>query len=176
MYYIVHFYVTRGKQKISNFSKNKQWNFWQGYHKMFGWILEYMLECWVQRACLGNSNLVVRKGLPLFQYTKQETTAKWHRFSAFWLRSKCSICSYQLNIWYGDHVSPSILNLFLSGDEDLELAPALSWVGLVLQYHQDWPTSPLIFNDLVHLYLLINATSDMFKQNFVLQGWDQKYI
>ena len=23
-----------------------------------------------------------------------------HRFSAFWLRSKCSICSYQLNIWY----------------------------------------------------------------------------
>ena len=24
-----------------------------------------------------------------------------HRFSAFWLRSKCSICSYQLNIWYG---------------------------------------------------------------------------
>ena len=30
-----------------------------------------------------------------------------YRFSAFWLRSKCSICSYQLNIWYGDHVSPS---------------------------------------------------------------------
>ena len=27
----------------------------------------------------------------------------WHeyRFSAFWLRSKCSICSYQLNIWWG---------------------------------------------------------------------------
>jgi len=58
-----------------------------------------------------------------------------YRFSAFWLRSKCSICSYQLNIWYGDHVSPSILNLFLLGDEVKELAPALSWVGLVLQYH-----------------------------------------
>ena len=28
-----------------------------------------------------------------------------YRFSAFWLRSKCSICSYQLNIWYEDHVS-----------------------------------------------------------------------
>ena len=28
-----------------------------------------------------------------------------YRFSAFWLRSKCSICSYQLNIWYKDHVS-----------------------------------------------------------------------
>ena len=36
-----------------------------------------------------------------------------YRFSAFWLRSKCSICSYQLNIWYKDHVSFSILNWFL---------------------------------------------------------------
>ena len=44
------------------------------------------------------------------------TTSLWHRFSAFWLRSKCSICSYQLNIWYEDHVSSSILNLFLQGD------------------------------------------------------------
>ena len=43
-------------------------------------------------------------------------TAHLHRFSAFWLRSKCSICSYQLNIWYEDHVSSSILNLFLWGD------------------------------------------------------------
>ena len=37
----------------------------------------------------------------------------WHfdsyRFSAFWLRSKCSICSYQLNIWYEGHVPSSIL-------------------------------------------------------------------
>ena len=39
-----------------------------------------------------------------------------HRFSAFWLRSKCSICSYQLNIWYEDHVSSSILVWFLPGD------------------------------------------------------------
>ena len=60
-----------------------------------------------------------------------------HRFSAFWLRSKCSICSYQLNIWYGGHVSPSILNWFLQGDEVQELAPASSRVGLVLQYRQD---------------------------------------
>ena len=65
-----------------------------------------------------------------------------YRFSAFWLRSKCSICSYQLNIWYGRHVLPSILNWFLQGDRVQELAPALSWVGLVLQYHQDWPTEP----------------------------------
>ena len=38
---------------------------------------------------------------------------------------------------------PSILNSFLSGDKDMELAPALSRVGLVLQYHQERPTSPL---------------------------------
>ena len=43
-------------------------------------------------------------------------TALLHRFSAFWLRSKCSICSYQLNIWYEDHVSSSILVWFLPGD------------------------------------------------------------
>ena len=66
-----------------------------------------------------------------------------HRFSAFWLRSKCSICSYQLNIWYGGHVPPSILNWFLQGDEVQELAPASSRVGLALQYRQDRPTSPL---------------------------------
>ena len=40
----------------------------------------------------------------------------WYRFSAFWLRSKCSICSYQLNIWYEGHRPSSILNWFLDGD------------------------------------------------------------
>ena len=63
-----------------------------------------------------------------------------HRFSAFWLRSKCSICSYQLNIWYENHVFSSILNLFLLGMECQELAPVLSRVDLALQYRKDWPT------------------------------------
>ena len=36
-----------------------------------------------------------------------------HRFSAYWLRSKCSICSYQLNIWYVAYMATSILNWFL---------------------------------------------------------------
>ena len=57
-----------------------------------------MLDCWLQKACLDNSNKVVKKGLPVFQNRKQKTTNIWYRFSAFWLRSKCSICSYQLNI------------------------------------------------------------------------------
>ena len=42
-----------------------------------------------------------------------------HRFSAFWLRSKCSICSYQLNIWYEPHVGSTILNWFLDHGEVL---------------------------------------------------------
>ena len=70
-----------------------------------------------------------------------------HRFSAFWLRSKCSICSYQLNIWYENHVFSSILNWFLEGDRVQELAPAPSSVGLALQYRLDWhtenPTKPM---------------------------------
>ena len=42
---------------------------------------------------------------------------KMYRFSAFWLRSKCSICSYQLNIWYVFYMKTSILNWFLERDE-----------------------------------------------------------
>ena len=42
------------------------------------------------------------------------TMRRGHRFSAFWLRSKCSICSYQLNIWYGLHSRSRILNWFLT--------------------------------------------------------------
>ena len=41
------------------------------------------------------------------------TTSPRYRFSAFWLRSKCSICSYQLNIWYVAPIATSILNWFL---------------------------------------------------------------
>ena len=67
-----------------------------------------------------------------------------YRFSAFWLRSKCSICSYQLNIWYEGHRPSSILNSFLQGDGVSELAPAPSRVSPVLQYRRDWHTTPLI--------------------------------
>ena len=79
-----------------------------------------------------------------------------YRFSAFWLRSKCSICSYQLNIWYGGHVPPSILNWFLEGDRVQELAPALSRVDLALQYRQDRPTSPLTKDKLFELQQYVN--------------------
>ena len=42
-----------------------------------------------------------------------------YRFSAFWLRSKCSICSYQFNIWYDPHVGSTILIWFLETGEVL---------------------------------------------------------
>ena len=43
-----------------------------------------------------------------------QNPSQTYRFSAFWLRSKCSICSYQLNIWYGLHSRSRILNWFLT--------------------------------------------------------------
>ena len=57
-----------------------------------------------------------------------------YRFSAFWLRSKCSICSYQLNIWYGPHWGPSILNWFLNraGDAGVYSGPSTRWLGLAV--------------------------------------------
>ena len=55
---------------------------------------------------------------PIIKSSEGEKTVptmhRGHRFSAFWLRSKCSICSYQLNIWYGLHSRSRILNWFLT--------------------------------------------------------------
>ncbi len=80
-----------------------------------------------------------------------------HRFSAFWLRSKCSICSYQLNIWYEDHVSSSILNGFLQGMERQELAPVPWRVGLALQYRKDRLT-PLTTQSLANQHQMVVST------------------
>ena len=87
-------------------------------------------------------------------WIQQDGTSPY-RFSAFWLRSKCSICSYQLNIWYGSHVFPSILIWFLTGDGDLGLALALSQVSLVLQYHQDGP--------LPHLHAIVKLCTSTYR-------------
>ena len=80
-----------------------------------------------------------------------------YRFSAFWLRSKCSICSYQLNIWYEDHVSSSILNGFLQGMERQELAPVPWRVGLALQYCKDRLT-PLTTESLANQHQMVIST------------------
>ena len=112
-----------------------------------------LLLLWTAQSPTAHFSLHWRCGCSRFYLAILTLVVKWciwlspvscHRFSAFWLRSKCSICSYQLNIWYGGHVPPSILNWFLQGDEVQELAPASSRVGLALQYRQDRPTSPLM--------------------------------
>ena len=50
-------------------------------------------------------------------FSENQVASDWsntsYRFSAFWLWSKCSICSYQLNIWYDPHAGSTILNWFL---------------------------------------------------------------
>ena len=58
----------------------------------------------------------------------------WHRFSAFWLRSKCSICSYQLNIWYVPHRGTTILNWFLELGEVSGACSAFAtgWPGIAV--------------------------------------------
>ena len=57
-----------------------------------------------------------------------------HRFSAFWLRSKCSICSYQLNIWYVPHWGTTILNWFLELGEVSGACSAFAtgWPGIAV--------------------------------------------
>lgn len=65
-----------------------------------------------------------------------------YRFSAFWLRSKCSICSYQLNIWYVPHWGTSILNWFLNTGEMSGACSALAtgWSGIAV--HPESAHSP----------------------------------
>jgi len=57
-----------------------------------------------------------------------------YRFSAFWLRSKCSICSYQLNIWYAPYMGASILNWFLNLGEVSGACSAFAtgWPGIAV--------------------------------------------
>ena len=48
---------------------------------------------------------------------------------------KCSICSYQFNIWYGAHSVPHILILFVALGQGTEvyLTPTTSCLGVALQ-------------------------------------------
>ncbi len=103
---------------------------------------------------------IIDKGLIGFVepfYLQGSTEGHNHyRFSAFWLRSKCSICSYQLNIWYESQRFSMMLNWFLNGDDVLVLAQTPSFVGLTLQYRKDWQTTPLkLWNILIWLIQVV---------------------
>ena len=64
---------------------------------------------------------------------RTHVTPLWS-FSAFWLRSKCSICSYQLNIWYAPYMGASILNRFLNLGEVSGACSAFAtgWPGIAV--------------------------------------------
>ena len=77
-----------------------------------------------------------------------------HRFSAFWLRSKCSICSYQLNIWYEGEMLSSILNWFLKGDgmSGACSGPVKSWPCIAVpQGSAHFPTNLNNSDECMHL-------------------------
>ena len=85
-----------------------------------------------------------------------------YRFSAFWLRSKCSICSYQLNIWYEVHRTSSILNWFLAGDEVSVACYGFVACRPCIAVPQGfWHTSPLITFTMVSLFSInLNDNDD----------------
>ena len=80
-----------------------------------------------------------------------------YRFSAFWLRSKCSICSYQLNIWYVTYMVTTILNWFLElgGMSEACLASAKGWPGIAVPPG----TAQTPYGDLKSHFLLYHATT-----------------
>ena len=77
-------------QSFLSFTKNKRQT---GIIRRFTKTGEYVVKA---------LSLAVSQETPVLQCSKRadkETDGRGrHRFSAFWLRSKCSICSYQLNI------------------------------------------------------------------------------
>ena len=75
-----------------------------------------------------------------FQILRLSCSGTKYRFSAFWLRSKCSICSYQLNIWYASYMEARILNWFLDPGGRPGLARTPPRVDPVLQYLRARPT------------------------------------
>ena len=90
------------------------------------------VTCLVQKCLIVSWRRVTASAMCDWCFTHR--AAAMHDSLNKYLIGKCSICSYQLNIWYGVHVAPSILNWFLPGEWVQELAPTYSWVGLVLQY------------------------------------------
>ena len=95
------------------------------------------------------------------------STCHWHRFSAFWLRSKCSICSYQLNIWYSPHCGLRILNWFLP-DRLKAWACSASVAGC---YSIALPLYCSLFKKIINYLTLIFLNDPPFCLNLYLFSW-----
>ena len=62
------------------------------------------------------------------QITKLTIALFWSYLLGLLAKIKCSICSYQLNLWYGGHWPPSRLNSFLDhGRTNRFIGPSLKW-------------------------------------------------
>ena len=100
----------------------------KGFQKSLSGILGHGNRVWATLGVLCNVEWWGRNR------GRGEAQSLRHRFSAFWLRSKCSICSYQLNIWYVDHVSTSILIWFFQGEwlSEACFGSFTSWPGIAV--------------------------------------------
>ena len=92
----------------------------KGFQKSLSGILGHGNRVWATLGVLCNVEWWGRNR------GRGEAQSLRHRFSAFWLRSKCSICSYQLNIWYVAHWVTTILNWFLKLGEVAGACSALT--------------------------------------------------
>ena len=96
---------------------------------------------------------------------------KQHRFSAFWLRSKCSICSYQLNIWYGLHSRSRILNWFLTDWASgwaCSPGPAGCHGIALLPWAASSSSLPLFLAILVYLHVIDKAIMTLLSSSFYI--------
>ena len=96
---------TKARQFFLYFHQYK--TLWRPKTPIFDWL------CILENACTA---LIWISYLMILVFSIKLDGAKCF----FWLRSKCSICSYQLNIWYATHRVASILNLFFAAGEVLE--------------------------------------------------------
>ena len=106
------------------------------WHKVGCFLLTIAFSTlWPMETSFGCPTKLPKCGFTRKKVLQKYTRGLWllhqHRFSAFWLRSKCSICSYQLNIWYGHHVWPQDVKLiFVRGwrfRSLLRLCHRLAW-------------------------------------------------
>ena len=70
-----------------------------------------------------------------------------YRFLAFWVRSECSICSSQVNIWYVPHRGTTISNWFLESGEVSGLVRSCSTSA-----SGSFPTGIIIKKISLHVY------------------------
>ena len=98
------------------------WKTWIFYsHTSWDWYFtQFLIFCSIFWRALNTTLTELTPEIQLYlSVYEREMRLCRYRFSAFWLRSKCSICSYQLNIWYVPHRGTTILNWFLDMDRAL---------------------------------------------------------